>query len=98
MSLNNDSFGEKDEKGWYHIHVTEDVKLKILGDLEFTKNWKQFLEDNPMILKEYPQFNQIINKIKSILEPFPKGNFDIEAVEDCIDACNQIIKTLKETN
>ncbi len=33
-------------------------------DAEFGRNWKQFLEDNPMIIREYPEFSKIVEQIK----------------------------------
>ena len=45
----------------------DEIKQQILKnqeDAEFGRNWKQFLEDNPMIIREYPEFSKIVEQIK----------------------------------
>jgi len=44
-----------------------DQILKNQEDAEFGRNWKQFLEDNPMIIREYPEFSKIIERLKKRL-------------------------------
>ena len=44
IKLTEENFGEIDDKGWYHLHVTKPVKQQILDDHKENKQLKQKLE------------------------------------------------------
>lgn len=56
----------------------------LVAEISDHDSWKQILT-NPILLEN----------IKNILKPFPIGDFDIDAPEDCRKACKNIIKILE---
>jgi len=75
-------FETTDENRW---KVFEQI-LKNHGDAEKWNRSKLLLDKN----------QDIVTLLKKLLEPYPKGNFDIDAPEDCVDACREIQKILGE--
>jgi len=61
---------------------------RIIKDAEKWNRSKLLLDKN----------QDIVTLLKKLLEPYPKGNFDIDAPEDCADACREIQKILGENN
>ena len=84
---------------WYNIERSfqpDEMNqiLKNQEDAEFGRKWKQFLEDNPMILKEYPEYSKIVERLKKRMEEVKEENkraIDADISFDCLDELQKIL-------
>lgn len=82
----------------------ENTRNELKAEIESLKDKNQSLQREiyarrtlPYSEKEIESLRQLKQRVKEILKPFPEGDLDIDAPEDCISACKKLQQLLKES-